>query len=685
MRMIHGRNWIRTAAGVLAFAMVLGTPGQTAARSPVSGIDRTGFDTTARPQDDFHRYANGGWLDRTQIPPEKGRWGSFEILRDESDRRQRAIIEELAARRNLAAGSEGRKIGDLYASLMDEALAERLGAAPVRPYLERVARVGDVADLARAFAELSRVGVSAPLVAFVNVDSRASSRYAVYLSQGGLGLPNRTYYLREGEKFDQIRAAYPAYIARLFTLAGLHDRAEERAREVAALERRIAEAHWTPEDSRDATKTDNLVPVADLGTVSASLPWAAFLEGARVGPAATSLYVRQPSYAGALGTLLGEVPLETWKDYLRFHVLDGAASWLSKDFVDARFEFHGRLVNGLERLEPRWQRAVQTVNGTLGEAVGRIYVERHFPPASKKRMQELVANVMRAFETSIDGLAWMSADTKARAQQKRAKFTTKIGYPDRWKDYAALEIRRDDPVGNLARARTWDVQRRLDRLGGPVDRSEWGMTPQTVNAYHNPRMNEIVFPAGILQPPFFNPQADDAVNYGAIGAVIGHEIGHAFDDQGRKTDADGNLKDWWTEADAEAFKAKAQALVEQYDAFQPLPDMNVNGRLTLGENIGDLTGVTIAHKAYRMSLGGKEAPVIDGLTGDQRFFLGYAQVWRTKSRDETLRRQVLTDPHSPSHFRTIGPLRNFAPFHAAFGVKEGDGMYLPESRRVSIW
>jgi predicted metalloendopeptidase len=395
--------------------------------------------------------------------------------------------------------------------------------------------------------------------------------------------------------------------------------------------------------------------------------------------------VRQPSYIEKLGGLIAEVPLEDWKNYLRFHVLDAAAPWLSDDFVNANFEFFGKLINGQEKLEPRWQRAVQTVNRAMGEAVGKIYVERFFPPQAKGRMDELVDNVLRAFEVSIQNLDWMSEETKAKAQAKREKFTSKIGYPNKWKDYSALETRRDDAIGNLARARAWNYDRRLARLGGPVDRSEWFMSPQTVNAYHNPRMNEIVFPAAILQPPFFNFEADDAVNYGAIGAVIGHEIGHAFDDQGRKTDGDGNLNDWWTDADAEAFTAKAEALVEQYNAFEVLPDLFVNGELTLGENIGDLTGVYIGYLAYKMSLDGKEAAVIDGLTGDQRFFIGYAQIWRAKGRDEYLRRLVLTNPHSPSMFRANGPLRNFDPFYEAFDVEEGDGMYLSPDERVQIW
>jgi predicted metalloendopeptidase len=649
-----------------------------------SGIDRSGLDASVRPQDDFYRYVNGGWIDKTEIPADKSRWGSFYILREQSDKHQRAIIEQLAARRDLPAGSERKKIADLYASLMDETLANKLGSTPVKEQLERIDRIADVPELVRAFADLERGGVTGPIGAFINVDSRNSMEYAVYVNQAGLGLPNRNYYLQAGEKFDEIRKRYPDYIAQLFSLAGIPE-GEERARAIYALELKIAEVQWSPEESRDATKTDNRYAIAELAWVSDKIDWTGYLDGMGVADRVNSLFVRQPSYVEKLGGLLQEAPLEDWKNYLRFKVLNAAAPSLSDDFVQARFAFFGKLIDGLQELEPRWQRSVKAVDGALGEAVGKVYVEQHFSPDAKRRMDELVANLLGAFQTSLQGLDWMSADTKAKAEEKRSKLTTKIGYPDEWKDYAALEIRRDDPVGNIIRAQAWEYDRQLARLGGPVDRTEWHMTPQTVNAYHNPRMNEIVFPAAILQPPFFNPDADDAVNYGGIGAVIGHETGHAFDDQGRKTDSDGNLHDWWTDEDAAAFKARAQALVEQYSAFKPLPDLNVNGQLTLGENIGDLTGLYIAYKAYKMSLGGKEAPVIDGLTGEQRFFMGYAQIWRSKYRDEAVRRQVLTDPHSPPQFRANGPLRNFGPFYEAFGVKPGDGMYLAEGERIQIW
>jgi len=673
------RDGIACACALAAFLAGCGG----AAAPPISGVELAGFDQSTRPQDDFHRYVNGGWIDKTEIPADKTRWGSFNILREDADKQQREIIEGLANTNDFAPGSEEQKIGEFYSSLMDAERVDALGVEAAAPSLDRIDDIADAAELVRSFAELRVDGVDVPVVQYIGVDSANSTKYAVYLTQSGLGLPNRNYYLGEGEKFDEIRARYPEYIAQLFTLAGL-ERSAERAQAVYELELKIAEAHWPPEDNRDADKTDNRYALSELPGVSDKLDWTAYLGAGRLRDR-SDLFIRQPSYVKTLGDLLQMVPLDDWKDYLRFHVLNGAAPWMSTEFVQAEFEFSGKLINGQQEMLPRWQRAVQAVSGAMEEAIGKIYVERHFPPEAKTRMDALVANLLRAFEVSIEDLDWMSAETKAKAQEKRRKFVAKIGYPDRWKDYSALEIRRDDALGNLARASAWDYARRVDRIDESVDRGEWSMSPQTVNAYHNSRMNEIVFPAAILQPPFFNLKADDAVNYGAIGAVIGHEIGHAFDDQGRKTDGDGNLNDWWVDSDAEAFTERAKRLVGQYNDFEALPDLFVNGQLTLGENIGDLTGAYIGYLAYQMALDGREPPVIDGLTGDQRFFIGFAQLWRLKSRDEMKRRQVLTDPHSPAEFRTNGPLRNFDTFYEAFDVQEGDGMYLKPEDRVKIW
>lgn len=688
----------KLAAGCCVFVLqFLVLPSSSAlfaddAAKPASGIDRTGFDTAVRPQDDFFRYVNGGWINRTEIPADKTRWGSFDVLREESVKHQRDIIEQLAASKTWPDGSEEKRIVDLYAALMDEALANRLGAAPVKPQLDRISQVMNHQELSRIFAELNRKGferirsasAAAPFAVAINIDSHNSNEYAVYVTQSGLGLPNRNYYLQAGEKFDEIRRRYPEYIVTLFTLAGFSE-AEARARSVFELEMKLAAIQWSPEDTRDATKTDNLLAVDELGRLADEIDWRAYLQGMGLADQVTRLFVREPSYLEKLGELVQETPVETWKDYLRFHVLNASAPWLADEYVQAHFDFFGKLVSGQQELEPRWKRAVGAVDGALGDALGKLYIRDHFPPEAKRRMDELVTNVLGAFQTSIQDLDWMSDATKAKAEIKRTRLTVKIGYPEEWKDYSALEIRADDAVGNLLRAAAWNYDRQLARFGGPVDRKEWHMNPQTVNAYHNARLNEIVFPAAILQPPFFDMHADDAVNYGGIGMVIGHEIGHAFDDQGRKTDSNGNLNDWWTEQDATAFKARAQSLVDQYNAFTPLQDLHVNGQLTLGENIGDLTGVYISYKAYKASLNGKEAPVIDGLTGDQRFCLGVAQIWRSKYREEAIRRQVLTDPHSPAEYRVIGPLRNFGPFYKAFNVQPGDKMFLSESDRIRIW
>lgn len=667
---------------VLMFSVPLRAAEPTA-KTLTSGVERDGFNESVNPGEDFFLHVNGGWIDKTEIPADKSRWGSFDILRENSLQHQKELVEELSAQQALSAESN-KKIVDLYNSLMDEELANRLGADPVKDDLARIDQISDLKSLMQTCANFERIGISGPIVTGIGIDSHNSLEYAVFISQSGLGLPNRNYYLQEGEKFDEIRKKYPEYIAQLFTLAGISD-GENRAKTIFDLEMKLAEVQWSPEDSRDATKTDNQLAVDQLGTLTTEIDWNGYLTEKELSGKVNRLYVRQPSYVEKLGVLLTEIPLEDWKNYLRFRILNDAAPWLSDEFVQANFDFFGKLISGTEELEPRWQRAIKVVDFALGEALGEMYVKKHFSPVAKQRMDELVSNVLAAFETSLRDLDWMSTATKAKAEIKRTRLTTKIGYPDEWKDYSSLEIRRDDPVGNIKRAVAWNDQRDLDRLGEPVDRLEWHMTPQTVNAYHNPRMNEIVFPAAILQPPFFNLEADDAVNYGGIGMVIGHEIGHAFDDQGRKTDANGNLNDWWTAEDASAFKEKAQKLVDQYNAFKPLPELSVNGQLTLGENIGDLTGLYISYKAYKMSLGNKEAPVIDGLTGDQRFFIGYAQIWRSKYREAAVRRQVLTDPHSPPHFRVIGPLRNFEPFYAAFDVKPGDKMYLPQEERIQIW
>ena len=654
--------------------------GPTALRS---GIDFDGFDTTARPQDDFNGYVNGKWIEETDIPEDQGEWGSFRILRKESDERQRAIIEELAARTDLTPGTDEQRIGDFFSSYMDEERAEQLGADPLRSDIETILSAQSSAQLLAEGGRLRRYGLNSPLSMFIGQDLGDSTRYTAYFNQAGLSLPDRDYYFNEDQKFATIREGLANYAQSLFDLAGIGD-AGDRGRAVLEIETQIAGRHWEAEDTRDAERTYNRYAVEDLDAVTNRFDWERYLRAIGL-DGETEVVVRMPSYVEGLGELLESIALEDWRSYYVYGLLDRNAALLSDAFVQANFGFHGRLVNGREELLPRWRRATQLINGLIGEAVGRVYVERHFSPGSKARMEALVQNLIEAFGEAIEGLEWMTDDTKVSAQAKRDKFTYKIGYPDQWRDYSELAVAADDLLGNVWRGRAFEYDRNLGRLGGPVDRGEWYMTPQTVNAYHNANMNEIVFPAAILQPPFFDMGADDAVNYGGIGAVIGHEIGHAFDDQGRKFDGDGNLRDWWSDIDAAAFQERADRLIAHYAAFEPVAGLHVNGELTLGENIGDLTGLTLAYRAYLKSLNGQEAPVIDGLSGAERFFIGYAQIWRTKTRDETLRSNLLSDPHSPAAVRVNGPLVHVPAFYETFGVTEGDAMWLPVEDRVQVW
>ena len=650
----------------------------------VSGVNQEALDASVRPQDDFNAHVNGKWMAATEIPADKTSWGSFNILRDNADKHQRTIIEELSGNANWQAGTDEQRIGDMYASFMDQAHVDSLGASPVQAGLDEIFATQSTAEVLNVMARNHVYGVQAPLGMGIFPDLKNSSEYMVYFTQSGLSLPNRDYYLNEGEKFEKLRTALPDYMAQLFDLAGVEGGAD-RVAEVYAIEAAIAEAHIPAAEYRDVTSRYNPYSRDGLGDVSANMDWAGLLEGNRIPLSQDTVVLMNPGLATALGDMMQTHDLAAWQSYAAYKLLDAMAPYLSQDFVDARFEFTGKLVRGQQENEPRWQRGTGLINRSLGEAVGKVYVARYFPPEAKDRMDELVANLVDTFGVAIDGLEWMGAETKSRAQAKRLKFTTKIGYPDEWRDYSALIVRRDDLFGNVLRANEFEHMRSVNQLGGPIDRGEWGMTPQTVNAYHNPTMNEIVFPAAILQPPFFQLDAEDAVNYGAIGAVIGHEIGHAFDDNGRRFDGDGNLNDWWTEDDAKAFEAAAQRLVDQYNSFEGLPGEYVNGQLTLGENIGDLTGATIGWQAYLRSLDGAEPPVIDGLTGAERFLYGFAQIWQWKGREEALRARILSDPHAPPHWRVNGTLMNSQLFVDTFGVKEGDGMYRTPKDRVKIW
>ncbi len=657
-----------------------------AAPGASSGIDLSDADLDVRPQDDLFRHVNGGWLARTEIPPHLARYGSFVVLAERSEAQLRAIVEESAAA-DAPAGTAARKVGDLFTSFMDEERVEQLGTAPLADDLAAVRAVADPSALLRLLGSLQRSGCGGAVALFVNTDDRDSSRYVPYLEQSGLGLPDESYY-RE-EVHAGLRESYERHVAAMLGLAGWAqgDDAAAAARAVMALETRIAAAHWDNVRTRDAVATYTKVDRAGLEQLSPGLDWTAWLDGLQA-PATLldDVVVREPDFLTGLGEALTGVAVTDWQHWLAWNLVHDSAPFLPAAFVEENFDFYGRTLSGTPQPRERWKRGVALVQGVLGEVAGQLYVERHFPPAAKARMVELVANVVEAYRRRIADLDWMGPQTKERAADKLGRFTPKIGYPDTWRDYSALEISADDLLGNVRAASVFEWERDLAKLGGPVDRGEWFMTPQTVNAYYNPGMNEIVFPAAILQPPFFDVDADDAANYGGIGAVIGHEIGHGFDDQGSRYDGFGNLEQWWTDDDRARFDERAKALVEQYSGFEPseAPGTHVNGELTVGENIGDLGGITIAYEAYRIHLDGAEPPVIDGLTGPQRFFAGWAQCWRLKVRTEEAKRLIAIDPHSPAEFRA-NVVRNVDAFYEAFGVAQGDGLWLPEGERVRIW
>ena len=647
-----------------------------------TGLDTAGFDRALRPQDDLFRFVNGKWLETTEIPADRSNYGAFVALDDQAQADLRAIVEEAANAKGHAAGSDAQKIGDFYLSYMDEPRANARGLEPLAGELERIDALKDRKALTHYFGYAQQVGVSHPIWLYVAQDEKNTTTYIPYVYQKGLTLPDRDYYLKTDEKFVAMRAKYLAYVTQVLEKAGVAD-AAAAAQRIMTLEKRLAEAHWTRVQNRDAVATYNKYGIAEANKLTPGFDWNVFFAGASIPP--QDFVITQPSFFTALGAALTEVPVAEWKVYLKFKLINAYAPYLSADLVDLHFDLHGRTLKGIAEIRPRWKRAIEAIDDSMGEIAGRLYVEKHFTPDAKKRMDELVANLLEAFRLSIDELDWMSPATKVEAQKKLAAFTVKIGYPSKWKDYSALTISKDDLVGNMLRSATVEHARATGKLGKPVDRTEWLMTPQTVNAYYYPPMNEIVFPAAILHPPFFNVAADDATNYGAIGAVIGHEISHGFDDQGRKYDGQGNLRDWWTAEDGERFKQRAARLVDQYSAYSPIDNMKVNGELTLGENIGDLSGLAVSHKAYLLSLRGQPAPVIDGFSGEQRFFMGWSQVWRRKYREEDLRSRLMTDPHSPSEYRCNGIVTNMNEFYRAFDVKPGDKLYREPEARVEIW
>jgi putative endopeptidase len=658
-----------------------------------AGILTEELDPEVRPQDDLFRHVNGKWITRTEIPGDKARYGSFYLLAEEAEKAVRDIIVEA---QSAAPGTEHRKIGDLYASFLDEERIQALGATPLEPLLAEVDAIGSIADLLDTLGRLERRGMSGFSQLFVDNDPGNPERYLVFLEQGGIGLPDESYY-RE-EKFGEIRTAYVAYIARMLALAGRDGEGDRSAAAAAsrifALETDIAGHHWDKVRSRDSEATYNPMPWTEARALASveqivdgadldiwkgglDVPTGAFDE----------VVVRQPSFISGLARLLASDRLDSWTDWLAWQVIRSNAAYLSDEFVEANFDFYGRTLTGTPELRARWKRGVTLVEGSLGEAVGRVYVERHFPEEAKASMDVLVANLVEAYRQSITGLTWMSEATRGRALEKLDKFTPKIGYPVKWRDYSALQIDAGDLLGNVRATNEFEFRRELGKIGQPLDRDEWFMTPQTINAYYNPGFNEIVFPAAILQFPFFDAKRDAAANYGAIGAVIGHEIGHGFDDQGSKYDGDGRLTDWWTEDDKAAFEKLTASLIAQYDALAPAqaPEHHVNGALTIGENIGDLGGLSIAWKAYLISLDGEEPPVIDSLSGAERFFLSWAQAWQIKARDEEVVRLLAIDPHSPNEFRCNQIVRNIDDFYTTFGVTPTDALWLDPTERVTIW
>ncbi|MFW1643501.1 M13 family metallopeptidase [Acinetobacter guillouiae] len=648
-----------------------------------SGIDHQYFDQNVKGNDDFYQHVNGGWLKNTEIPADKSRWGTFDILHEESLKQLHDIVDELS-KQQLVEGSSEQKVASLYANFMDEKSIEALGIQPIQAEITNVDALKSKKDIAQLAAHFSRIGVTSPFDVGIDQDMKNSTEMVAMLGQSGLGLPDRDYYLKNDAKFKKIRSQYLKYIEKTLTLAG-DKQAAQHAQGILKLETQIAKIQWSNVQNRDVTKLYNIYKTQDLAKLSPKIDWQTYLEKQELSDKIKTIQVIQPSYFKGLSPIVDNTSLEVWKAYFKFHLVSDFSSLLSQAFVDNSFDFYSKQLREIKEQKPRWKRGVQLVEGTLGESLGQIYVKKYFSAEKKQRMEVLVQNLMKAYSQSIDKLDWMSPTTKVQAQKKLASFAVKIGYPNKWRDYSALEIKNNDLIGNVIRSREFEHHYALNKLGKPVDRDEWGMTPQTINAYYNASLNEIVFPAAILQPPFFDMDADDAVNYGAIGAIIGHEISHGFDDQGSQFDELGNMKNWWTAEDHRKFKEKTNTLVAQYNAYEPIKGYHVNGELTLGENIADNSGLAIAYKAYQLSLNGKAAPVLDNLTGEQRFYIGWAQAWRSKITDAMQVEFLKRDPHSPDKVRGNATLLNQAPFYDAFHIQQGDKMYLPANKRVTIW
>jgi len=677
------KSWVLASAAVAAVAglslpAVAASPGK--AKFGTWGYDSTAMDASVKPGDDFFKYVNGGWDKRTQIAPDKTSAGVDVILSDEAERQVRDIVERMA-KDPAKAGPGGRRVGDLYAAWMDEKGIEAKGVAPLKPYLARIAAVQTKAQLAELFAEQI---YSAPAGIGIVPDLENPTRYEATVGQGGLGMPNRDYYLREGAKYDAYRKAYRDYVIRIQTLAGIPG-AAAKADAIIALEHKIAEAHWAPERTRDIEQINNPMTLAKLSATAPQFPWAAMFARAGLG-APTKVLVAEPSEVKAAGELLDSIPLAVWKDYLAYHFISSHATFLPHAFDQANFDFYSKTLRDVPQQRERWKRGVQLVNRSLGEEVGRIYVAEHFPPEAEKQAAELVANLTAAYGERFKNASWMDEPTRKAALVKLAAFDPRLGHPKKYIDYSTLKVDRHDLLGDAVRAEKFQWNLEVARYPKPVDRGLWNMVPQEVNAYYNPLANQITFPAAILQPPYFDPNADPAVNYGSEGAVIGHEMGHGFDDQGRHFDESGKVRDWWSADAAKAFGARAAVLGAQFDTYEPVPGVHINGKLTMGENLGDLGGLEAAYAAWRRYVAQHgEPPVIDGMTGDQRFFIAYAQSWQDKVREGALRAQLLSNPHSPAEYRVNGIVRNVDAWYAAFNVQPGDKLYLPPDKRVHIW
>jgi putative endopeptidase len=647
-----------------------------------SGILTQNMDLSVRPGDNFFNYVNGTWLKTTEIPADKASYGNFAILADEAQEHVKAIIDT-ASQGDYAAGSDEQKVGDMYSSYMNIDNRNKVGVKPLKSEFDKIAEITNYDQLVEYFAYSVKYGYATPVSFFQYADFKSPNDYALYAWQAGIGLPDREYYFKEDEDGKKILAAYQAHIEKMFTLAGLEDGAKN-AEMLLALETRIAQQHMKKEQARNWAENYDKLSMDELRALMPNFNWNVFIKASGFEMPETMIIMQNDFLAG-IDKVIAETSLDDWKSFLQWGVINSSAGSLNMAMDKANFDFYSTVLYGVEEQRPMWRRATGLLNSTLGEVIGKVYVKQHFPPEAKQRMQVMVDNLISAYQVSIKDLDWMTDETRIQALEKLSKFTVKIGYPDKWKDYSALEVSDNDLFGNLRNAANVTYAEELAKQGKPVDKTEWGMTPQTVNAYYNPTANEIVFPAAILQPPFFDLEAEDAVNYGGIGAVIGHEIGHGFDDAGSTFDGDGVLRNWWTDTDREEFKTRTAKLVEQYNEFEPLEGIFVNGEFTLGENIGDLGGISIALRAYQMSLDGQASPILDGFTGEQRVFLGFAQVWAGKYRDEALKSQINTDPHSPAQFRANGAVRNVPEFYKAFDVKPTDALYLPEEERVKIW